>query len=115
MRPFAAICALAAGLLLAGCGVGDWAHGVGGRINPDTVSYTDRCAALMQAAMPLAEISIDTRTAQNTGIDTMFAHIAGIRTDHPTDKAIPHDLAVDCKFDDGVLTEFHWTSGAPQH
>jgi hypothetical protein len=112
MRPFAAICILAAGFPLAGC---DIAQHVLGAINPDTVSLSDRCAEFMTAAMPFADIAIDTRTAENSGINTIIARVAGRRTDHSADRTIARDLAVECQFDGGVLTDFHWTKGAPQH
>jgi len=115
MRHFLVCGVAAACLALTGCGVGEWAHNVGGRINPDSLGLADRCANIMKAAMPSADMDIKSRASQNTGIDTMTAQVTATRTDHPDDKGIARDLAVECKFDDGVLIDFHWTSGAPHH
>jgi hypothetical protein len=115
MRRYAVIPALAAGLLVTGCGAGEWAHDVGGRINPDSLGFADRCANMMKAAMPFADIDITARTSQNTGISTMTAQAAGTRTDNEKDPSIARDVAVECKFDSNVLIDFHWTKGAPQH
>ena len=112
MNPLAAICMASLGLLLVGC---DLTQRVAGAINPDTVSFSDRCADILQRAMPFADINILTRTSENTGIDTMVARIDATRTDHPQNKDIPRDLAVECDFDDDTLVNFHWTSGAPRH
>ncbi|MBV9555229.1 MAG: hypothetical protein JO032_20815, partial [Alphaproteobacteria bacterium] len=51
-RSAIAACVAAAGLI-AGC---DTAHTLGGKINPDTLSLADRCADIMQRAMPFADI-----------------------------------------------------------
>jgi hypothetical protein len=112
MRPLAGICLAAT---LAGCGFGEWAQRVGGHINPDTVSLADRCAAVMQAAIPYADIDIGDRTSQNKGVNTILAHVEGRRTDHPKDEGMARDLAADCEFNDIVLVSFHLTGGVSGH
>jgi hypothetical protein len=110
------ICAVAAcSLTLTGCGLGEWAHDVGGRVNPDSLSLADRCANVLKAAIPSAEMDIKSRTSQNGGIDIMTAQVTATRTDHPDDTGIARDLSAECKFDNTVLVDFHWTSGAPKH
>jgi hypothetical protein len=111
MRRAAACFALfAVGGLLTGC---DWAKNVGGRINPDTLSLADRCANVMKAAMPFAELDIGKLSSESTGIRTITARAEATRTDAPKDVPIARDLAVECQFDSNVLTSFRWTRGGP--
>ncbi|HEX6441892.1 MAG TPA: hypothetical protein VF007_06870 [Stellaceae bacterium] len=74
----------------------------------------DRCADIMQAAMPFAEIDIDKRTSHSPGIDTVIAQVEGTRTDMPEGSPLPRDLAAECEFTSNVLTAFRWTKGGPQ-
>jgi hypothetical protein len=73
----------------------------------------NRCADLMQAAMPFAEIDIGERTSTVTSITKVTARVEGTRTDLP-EGSPPHDLATECEFDNNVLTGFRWTKGGPQ-
>jgi hypothetical protein len=34
-----------------------------------------------------------------------------VRTDTPANGQEPRDLAAECRYLDGVLTDFHWTTG----
>jgi hypothetical protein len=109
MRASAALVILAIASL-AGC---DWAKDVSGRVNPDTLSLADRCANFMKAAMPSAEIEIEKRTSENTGIRTITARVEGTRTDGAKDAPIERGLAAECHFDNNLLTGFQWTKGGP--
>jgi hypothetical protein len=102
--------ALAAALSLAGCG---WSHNVGAKINLDSVGLADRCANLMKAAMPFADIDIGQRSSKSTSISAITASVEGTRTDLPKDAPGDRALAVECQFDDGILSGFHWTKGGP--
>jgi|HubBroStandDraft_4_1064222.scaffolds.fasta_scaffold550345_2 hypothetical protein len=95
--------ALALGLagLLAGCGGG----------LPRSVGMTDRCADIMKAAMPFAEIEIGKTSAAAEGIDKITADVEGTRKDVPA--GTPPRLAAQCIFVDSVLTGFSWTKGGP--
>jgi hypothetical protein len=95
---------------LAGC---DWARDVGGKINPDSLGLADRCADFMKRAMPFADIDIAQRTSEGAGIRTIVARVEGRRSDLPKDAPGDRDLAVECKFANGVLTGFRWTKGGP--
>ena len=107
MRPLVAIAAtIAAAGLLGGCGIG-------GKIAPDTVSLADRCADIMQRAMPFADIEIGKRISEGTGIRTITARVEGTRDDLPKDAPGDRDLAVECQFDNNILTGFRWTKGGP--
>jgi hypothetical protein len=87
--------------LLAGCGGG----------LPHSVGLTDRCADIMKAAMPFAEIEIGKASAAAEGIDKITANVEGTRKDVPG--GTPHQLAAQCIFVDSVLTGFSWTQGGP--
>jgi hypothetical protein len=70
----------------------------------------DRCADFMTKAFPGAEIHITKSTAVATSLTTIVAKVEGARTDQPP-HGPPSPLAVECRFDSGVLTSFRWTTG----
>ena len=94
--------AIAIGLVgaLAGCG------GL-----PHSVGLAERCADIMKAAMPFAEIEVDKSGATADGFDKITATVAGTRKDAPV---ASHLLAAQCTFTDSVLTAFTWTKGGPR-
>jgi hypothetical protein len=110
MRSLAALVILIIASLLGGC---DWARSVSGRINPNSVGMADRCAEIMKKAMPYADIDLGQRTSEASGVSTIVARVEGTRSDLPKDAPGDRDLAVECRFDNGVLTDFHWTKGGP--
>ncbi|HXP04459.1 MAG TPA: hypothetical protein VN808_10080 [Stellaceae bacterium] len=112
MRALAVTPVLVAGLLLAGC---DWAGRVSGHVNPGSMSLAERCAAMMQAAIPYADIDIGKSTSQNRGVSTILAHVEGTRTDHPNTEGIARNLTADCEFNDTALVSFHLTGIGPEH
>jgi hypothetical protein len=112
MRSLAFICLAAT---LAACGAGEWAYGVGGRVNPGSLGLADRCAAMLQAAIPYADLDIGKRTSQNKGVSTILAHVEGARTDHPKEEGMARDLTADCEFNDTVLVSFRLTGLGPEH
>ncbi len=71
----------------------------------------DRCAQFMALASPGADIDITKREAAATSLTTIVAHVEGDRTNLPPEAAIARHLAVECKFDNNILTGFHWTAG----
>jgi len=75
------------------------------------VGLADRCSDFMQRAFPRATIEITKREATAVAMTTILAKVEGTRNDVPPDVPAPRDLAVECRFDDNVLTEFHWTLG----
>jgi hypothetical protein len=102
---------IAAGTMLAGC---DMTQRVVGAINPDTVSLADRCAAVMQLAMPAStDIEVTSRTSENAGITAIIARVAGVRRDLPKEAGQSPDIAVECRFDNTTMVGFHWTKGGP--
>ena len=85
--------------LAAGCGI------------PHDIGLAERCADLMQSAYPSAQIEITKSDAAATSLTTIIAHVEGSRSDVPPDGPSARDLAVECRFDENVLTGFHWTAG----
>ena len=41
----------------------------------------------------------------------MVARVEGVRKDVPAGGFVLRDVAVECRFDNGVLTGFRWTQG----
>jgi hypothetical protein len=78
------------------------------------VGLAERCADIMQRAFPSASIEIGKSDASARGLTTIVAHVEGTRTDLPAGGPLTRDLAVECRFDDNILTEFRWTAG-PEH
>lgn len=71
----------------------------------------DRCASLMKQAYPNGDIDITKREAAATSLTTIVAHVEGDRTNLPSHPPIARHIAVECKFDNDVLTSFRWTAG----
>src|SRR5258708_4715909 len=109
MRALAGLCLA---VTVAGC---NWAQSVGGHVNPGSMSLPDRCAAVVQAAIPYADIDIGKATSQNKGVSTILAHVEGARTDHPNAEGISRNLAADCEFSDNALVSFRLTGIGPEH
>jgi len=71
----------------------------------------ERCADVMKAAYPGADIDITKSEAAAASLTMMVAHVAGDRTNLPSPSPIARHLAVECKFDNDILTGFRWTAG----
>ena len=89
----AALCPLAAG-----CGI-------------PAIGLADRCADVMRRAYPSATIEVTKSEAAATTLTTIMARVEGSRTDLPPEAPLRQDLAVECRFDENVLTNFSWTAG----
>jgi hypothetical protein len=70
-----------------------------------------RCAGLMQEAYPEADIDITKQVATAKSLTRMVAQVEGNRTNLPPNATIARHLAVECTFDNDVLTGFRWTAG----
>ena len=95
---------------LAGC---SWSQKMEAKVAPDTLSLADRCGAIMQAAMPFAQLELGDRTAHSPDVATIIAQVTATRTDLPKDAVGPRDLAAECTFVNDVMTAFRWTKGGP--
>ena len=90
-------------LALAGCGL---------RLRE--ASPLDRCAELMQQAFPGGDIKPTKKeVAEETApsIATVIARVEGERRNVSPDSVPLRDVAVECRFDNGILTGFRWTKG----
>jgi hypothetical protein len=81
---------------------------------PRNVGLAERCADTMRRAYPSASIDITKTEATATSLTTIVANAEGVRTDAPPGAPPPQDLAVECRFDENILTGFRWTAG-PTH
>ena len=81
---------------------------------PRDIGVAERCADIMRRAYPSAAIDITKSEATATSLTTIIAKAEGVRADVPPGAPVPHDLAVECRFDQNVLTAFRWTAG-PTH
>jgi hypothetical protein len=75
------------------------------------MGLAERCADFMRRAYPNAAIEITRSDASATSLTTIMARVDGVRTDMGEDALLPRDLAVECRFDQNVLTGFRWTAG----
>lgn len=78
---------------------------------PRDVGLGERCADFLRLAYPSAPIDITKTDASATSLTTIIAHAEGVRTDMSTDGPLARNLAVECRFDENILTGFHWMAG----
>jgi hypothetical protein len=81
---------------------------------PRDVGTAERCADIMRRAYPSAVIDITKTEASATSLTTIVANAEGVRTNVPPGAPVPNDLAVECRFDENIMTGFRWTAG-PTH
>jgi hypothetical protein len=78
------------------------------------VGLAGRCADIMERAFLSADIEIGKSEASATSLTTIIARVEGVRSDMPPEGPLTRNLAVECQFDNNVLTGFRWTAG-PLH
>ena len=78
---------------------------------PHDVGLAERCADIMRRAYPSAAIDVTKNDASATSLTTIVARAEGVRTDTPPGAPMPRELAVECQFDQNILTGFRWTAG----
>ena len=81
---------------------------------PRNIGFAERCGDIMRRAYPNAAIDITKSESSATSLTTIVAKAEGVRTDLPADSPLLHDLAVECRFDENILTGFRWAAG-PTH
>lgn len=95
--------ALALTLLTGGCGVRLVDEGL-----------LDRCADLMRLAFPGGNIKVtkqETLAPPTASVASFAAAVAGERRNLPEGSPLLREVAVQCTFDDRILTGFRWTKG----
>jgi hypothetical protein len=90
-----------AALTLAGCGLAPKA--LTGPPEPG-----EQCATLLDEAFPGGDIAITAKKIVPNSITTTTVTIEGTRDIEPS-AALAREVAVECRFERGVLLEFHWT------
>jgi hypothetical protein len=70
---------------------------------------TEQCTGLMADAFPDDDIEITRKTVVHSSLTAQTVSIQGTRSDVPPTAALARDIAVECKFDHDVLTDFHWS------
>ena len=75
------------------------------------VGLASRCADAMQGAFPTATIEITKSEASATSLTTIVARVEATRSDIPSEGPLTRNLAVECQFDNNILTGFRWTAG----
>ena len=93
--------------------VGLVAAGAGCSLAPSG-GMAERCARIMKEAYPGGDIAITKSEAAATSLTTIIADVEGVRGDLPAGATLPRHLAVQCRFDDSILTGFRWTAGPLQ-
>ena len=78
---------------------------------PHETSLAGRCAAIMREAFPGANLKIGKEEAAALDISDVRATVTAERTDLAKGSRMPRDLAVSCRFHDGILVSFGWTHG----
>jgi hypothetical protein len=90
----------AAGGFLAGCGIRE-------------AGLADRCTDVMREAFPGGGIEVTSVEAQ-AEMSGGIARVDGVRKKVAPGGGILRDVAVECRFEDGILTGFRWIAG-PLH
>ena len=94
-----------AALVLAGCGLQE-------------ASLSDRCGEMMQDAFPGGGIKVTkvevTPDPAGASVGSMVAAVGGVRKNVAEGNVLARDVAVECRFEDNILTGFRWTAGPLQ-
>jgi hypothetical protein len=81
-------------------------------------SLSDRCGEMMQAAFPSGKIKVTkaevTADPAGASVTSMIATVAGRRRNVAEGDVVARDVAVECHFQDDILTGFRWTQGPLQ-
>ncbi len=75
-----------------------------------SVSLADRCADIMHRAFLDSEIVV-TGSHVSMQTDTATIDVAGERKGVPEGGLYARNVAVQCRFQNGILSDFHWTQG----
>jgi hypothetical protein len=99
----------AAALVLAGC---DRMNEIGfdTKMAVGSVSLVDRCSDFMHRAYPDAPIDVSSSHV-DTDSENVTVTVAGIRSGVPASGAYARTVAVECRFEGGILSGFRWLAG----
>lgn len=93
-------------LLLSGCGaVGDKVENT--QLAVGSPSYVNRCVDLMHRAFPGTDFDV-TDQHFSTTVTNSVVTVQAVRPDVPASSGM-RDIGAECRFDHGVIVDFHWT------
>lgn len=75
-----------------------------------SVSTVDRCADFMRRAFPNGDIDV-VNSHIDTSMESALATVQGVRKSVPETSRYARSVAVECRFEGGVLTGFRWIAG----
>lgn len=94
--------------LLAGCGtVANKMESA--KVAVGSPSYVTRCVDLMKRAYPDSGDFQVTDQHFSTTMTTSTVTVQAVRPDVPANSGM-RDVGAECRFDHGVIVEFHWTT-----
>ena len=73
------------------------------------VTNIDRCIDFMQKAFPDAHFEVSSKRITAHANESVI-DIQATRDDVPVGGRMPRNIAAQCRFESGVIAEFHWTS-----
>ena len=81
-------------------------------------SLSDRCGQAMQDAIPGGKVKVTKAEVaadpQGASVTSMIATVEGRRGNVAEGDVVARDVAVECHFQDNILTGFRWTQGPLQ-
>ena len=75
-----------------------------------SVSMVDRCSDFMRRAFPNGDIHV-AGSHVDTSLENALVTVQGVRDSVPANSPYARSVAVECRFEGGVLTGFRWTAG----
>jgi hypothetical protein len=75
-----------------------------------SVSLVARCSDFMHRAFPETAIDVAGSHAE-TDADSSVVTVDGVRSGVPVNSSYARNVAVECRFEAGILTGFRWTAG----
>ena len=96
-------------VVLAGCSRMSEA-GFDAKMKLGSVSMVDRCSDFMSRAFPDGDIDV-VGSHVDTGMQSALVTVQGVRKGVPDNSSYARNVAVECRFEDGILTGFRWVAG----
>ena len=75
-----------------------------------SVSTVDRCSDFMRRAFPNGDIDV-VGSHVDTSMENTLVTVQGVRNSVPANSPYARSVAVECRFEGGVLAGFRWTAG----
>lgn len=75
-----------------------------------SVSMVDRCSDFMRRAFPNGDIDV-AGSHVDASMESALVTVQGVRDSVPANSSYARSVAVECRFETGVLTAFRWVAG----